>query len=269
MCTIGVLRLGDDDYLLFKNKDFVRQHFDDRIVIEDNLFGAKGVTTWAGTDPDQDVFSGFSIGANASGLLCCDSNVRTLPDHSNYDDLVEVALREGTDVSSAVAAVRSAVESGPYLWANLMMIDKDRSVSVEVKGSHAEVVPLVGPTARANHHEVLGANAEDDDTMTSLNRFKAAQRRVEAANTIEDIFELQRSHDDVTTGVCNHSLYQTVYSYVLRHRSGETSIYVNQGHPCESPAPEGMLLPIGGNWSVAGEGTFRAAYPSSHSLEMR
>lgn len=268
MCTTGVIRLGEDDYLLFKNKDFVRDRFEDRLVIDEEVFGAQGVTTWAGTDPDTDVFSGLSIGANASGLLCCDSNVRTLPEHSNYDDLVEIALREGTDVPSAVAAVRTAVHSRPYLWANLIMIDKGQSASVEIKSSHAEVVPLNGPTARSNHHVVLGANADDDDTITSQRRLESAQRRVESASTLDDVFELQRSHDDGTTGVCNHSLYQTVYSYVLRRRNGQTTIYVTQGHPCEGAGPEELVLPIGRAWSVGGEGEFRAAYPSRRSMKM-
>lgn len=268
MCTIGVLRLGEDDYLLFKNKDFVRDQFDDRITVESALFGAQGVVTWAGTDPENDVFSGMSIGANAAGLLCADSNVRTVPDHSNYDDLVEIALQEGDDVPSAVAAVEDAVATRPYLWANLLLIDGREAASVEVKSSHAEVVRLDGPTARANHHVVLGANEDDDDTITSVNRFESAQRRIESAKTIEDIFALQRSHDDGDTGVCNHSLYQTVYSYLLRRKEGETSLYISKGHPCTSPYPEPLTLPIGRRWSVSGEGEFRAAYPSSRSLQM-
>ena len=60
-------------HLLFKNKDFGRTHFDDRLVTEPGVFGVQGVTTWAGTDPDLDQFSGFSIGANEHGLQCCDS----------------------------------------------------------------------------------------------------------------------------------------------------------------------------------------------------
>ncbi len=75
MCTVGVLRVGAGDYLLFKNKDFVRTHFDDRLVVESEVFGVRGVSTWAGTDPERDEFSGFSIGANSAGLLCCDANV--------------------------------------------------------------------------------------------------------------------------------------------------------------------------------------------------
>lgn len=268
MCTIGVLRLSDDDYLLFKNKDFVRSHFDDRITVEPEVFGANGVTTWAGTHPDSDVFSGFSIGANARGLLCCDSNVRTVENHANYDDLVEIALREGTDVASAIEAVRSAVASRPYLWANLIMIDSSEAASVEVRSSVVEVVPLREPTARANHHVVMGANPEDDDTVTSENRYQSAQSRIRSASSIDDVFSLQRSHDQGDTGVCNHSLYQTVYSYVLRHRDSQTSLYLSQGHPCQSPVPEELVLPIGRRWSITNEAGFRAAYPSTRSLQM-
>ena len=134
MCTTGVLRIGEGDYLLFKNKDFGRAHFDDRLVTEPGVFGVRGVSTWAGTNPDLDEFSGFSIGANEHGLLCCDSNVRTLAGHANYDELTETALREGRDVGSAVAAVRAAVAARPYLWANLIMIDSESAAAVEVRG---------------------------------------------------------------------------------------------------------------------------------------
>lgn len=268
MCTIGVLRLGDDDYLLFKNKDFVRSHFDDRLVLEPEVFGAMGVTTWAATDPDSDNLSGFSIGANASGLLCCDSNVRTLDRHENYDDLVEIALRAGSSIGSAIDAVRAAVEDRPYMWANLIMIDGAEAASVEVRSNQVEVVPLDGPTARANHHVVMRANREDDDTTTSEDRYGSAQRQIESVSTVDDVFALQRSHDHGDTGVCNHSLYQTVYSYVLRRRDGQTSLYVSQGRPCESPVPEGLVLPIGSLWSISNEAEFRAAYPSARSLQM-
>ena len=144
MCTTGVLRIGDGDYLLFKNKDFGRTHFDDRLVTEQSVFGVQGVTTWAGTDPDLDQFSGFSIGANEHGLLCCDSNVRTLDGHANYDELTEIALREGRDVDSAVTAVQEAVESKPYLWANLIMIDSAGAAAVEVRSDRVEATALTG-----------------------------------------------------------------------------------------------------------------------------
>ena len=41
MCTTGVLRLGPNDYLLFKNKDFGRGHFDDRVVLDRDVFGVE------------------------------------------------------------------------------------------------------------------------------------------------------------------------------------------------------------------------------------
>ena len=69
MCTTGVLRIGDGDYLLFKNKDFGRTHFDDRLVTEPSVFGVQGVTTWAGTDPDLDQFSGSRSVPTSTG--CC------------------------------------------------------------------------------------------------------------------------------------------------------------------------------------------------------
>jgi len=265
MCTTGVTRISDDEYVLFKNKDFGRDHFDDRIVVEPEVFGVEGITTWAGADPDLDQFSGFSVGANAAGLLCCDSNVRTLADHANYDDLVEIALRRGSDVPSAVDAIRAATRRTPYLWGNLVMIDAARSVSVEVKSSQIEVVPLQPPAARSNHHVVLGANPTDDDTVTSENRRRAAQVRLEESNAIEGILALQAAHDDGETGICNHGLHRTVYSYLLVKRPGATTLHVSQGRPCESPPRVELTLPLGDRWSAQAVDGFRAAYPSTRS----
>ena len=265
MCTTGVLRLGAGDYLLFKNKDFGRTHFDDRLVTEPSVFGVRGVTTWAGTDPDLDEFSGFSIGANQHGLLCCDSNVRTLEGHANYDELTEVALRRGTDVDSAVAAVQEAVESKPYLWANLIMIDAAAAAAVEVRGDRVEATALAGPTARSNHHVELKPHPDDDDTVTTQRRLASAQRRLGQAGGIDDIFILQRSHDDGDTGICNHHGYRTVYSYVLRHRGDTTALHVAQGQPCTNPDRVELTVPVGGGWSEAAAAKFRAAYPSAHA----
>ena len=268
MCTTGVLRIADDDYLLFKNKDFGRTHFDDRLVVEPGVFGVKGVTTWAGTDPDLDQFSGFSIGANEHGLLCCDSNVRTLDGHANYDELTEVALREGRDVGSGVAAVGAAVESRPYLWANLIMIDGSSAAAVEVRGDRIEAIELTAPTARSNHHIALEPHPDDDDTVTTQKRLAAAQRRLDEAAGIDDIFELQRSHDDGGTGICNHQGYRTVYSYVLRRRNSITALHVSQGQPCTDPERIEMTVPLGNNWSKAATAKFRAAYPSAHARQI-
>lgn len=266
MCTTGVLRIGDGDYLLFKNKDFGRTHFDDRLVTEPGVFGVEGVTTWAGTDPDLDQFSGFSIGANEHGLLCCDSNVRTLDGHANYDDLTEIALREGRDVDSAVAAVQEAVGSKPYLWANLIMIDAAAAAAVEVRGDRTEVTALAGPAARSNHHIALKPHPDDDDTVTTQRRLASARRRLEQAVGIDDIFALQRSHDDGDTGICNHHGYRTVYSYVLRHRAGSTSLHVAQGQPCTEPEVVELTLPLGARWSAGAASDLRGSYPSAQAV---
>ena len=265
MCTTGVLRIGDGDYLLFKNKDFGRTHFDDRLVTEPGVFGVRGVSTWAGTDPCLDQFSGFSIGANEHGLLCCDSNVRTLQGHANYDELTEIALRRGTDIDSAVAAVVEAVESRPYLWANLIMIDGSGAAAVEVRGDRTEVTELDGPTARSNHHVALEPHPDDDDTVTTQRRLAAAQRRLDDASGIDDVFELQHSHDDGDTGICNHQGYRTVYSYVLRHKDGATALHVAQGQPCTYPERVELDLPLGEQWSPHSVDRFRASYPSAHA----
>ena len=123
MCTTGVLRLADGTHVLFKNKDFGRRHLDDRLIVERDVFGVLGMTTWAGVDPSLDEFSGLSIGANRHGLLCCDSNVLTKDGLENYDVMTEVALREGTDVRSAAAAVERACARRETSWGNLVMID--------------------------------------------------------------------------------------------------------------------------------------------------
>ena len=267
MCTTGVLRIGDDDYLLFKNKDFGRPHFDDRLVTEPSVFGVQGVTTWAGTDPDLDQFSGFSIGANEHGLLCCDSNVRTLDGHANYDELTEIALREGRDVDSAVAAVQDAVESKPYLWANLIMVDGSGAAAVEVRSDRVEATALTGPTARSNHHVVLEPHPDDDDTVTTQKRLASAQRRLDEAGGIDSILALQRSHDDGDTGICNHRGYRTVYSYVLRRKGGTTALHVAQGQPCTEPELVELTVPLGARWSAEAAGDFRSSYPSAQALD--
>jgi hypothetical protein len=260
-----MLRLSEDDYILFKNKDFGRAHFDDRIVVESDVFGVEGITTWADSAAELDRFSGFSIGANEHGLLCCDSNVRTLEDHASYDDLVEVALRQGTDVASAVQAVRRAVATRPYLWGNLMMMDSSSQAALEVRGQQVVVLQSDGPAARTNHHAQLGVHPEDDDRTTTEKRLVSAQRYVEAATSLGDVLALLGSHDDGDTGICNHALYQTVYSYILHHHIGTTTLYVSQGRPCVKPLRYKLALPLGERWSAAAEVRFRASYPSEHS----
>ena len=265
MCTTGFLRLGPDDYVLFKNKDFGRAGFEDRIVLERDVFGVEGVTTWAGDDPALDRFSGFSIGANSSGLLVCDSNVRTLDGHANYDDLVEIALRRGVDAASGAAAVQEAAAARPYLWGNLLLIDGRDQAAVEVRGRRTAVLRPTGPTARTNHHVEMGVHPADDDTVTTQDRLASAQRRLDRAGSMEDVFALLRSHDQGDTGVCNHALYTTVYSYMLRRTAGVTTLFVSRGRPCgEQPRIE-LELPLHPAWSPETADAFLSAYPSERA----
>ncbi len=262
MCTTGALRT-DTGYFLFKNKDFGRVRFEDRLVIEEDVFGIAGVKTWAGTDPDLDRFSGFSLGANRHGLLCCDSNVRTVPG-LNYDRLTEIALREGTDVRSGVAVVERAMKRGPYVWGNLVLIDQSGLATVEVRGQQLKAT--FHPTdrvARSNHHVELGATSEDDDTVTTGPRLRSTSRRLRDARRLSDIFELQESHDQGDSGICNHSSYNTVYSYVFESAGASIFLHVTQGKPCQNPERKALRLPLGADWSPEAVLALQDAYPSS------
>lgn len=265
MCTIGVVRFGDGSYALFKNKDFGRPSFDDQIVLEPSVFGVAGLATWAGDDPLLDEFSGFSIGANAHGLLCCDANVKTVPGHANYDDLVEIALRSGSDFVGAVEAVADAVGRQPYHWGNLVLIDGDLTGAIEVRGDRIEVVVNDGSTIRTNHHVALGATDSDDNTTTSQPRLATARRMIDDADSVDDLYGLMRSHGDGTGSVCAHGAHQTVYSYVLHHNRDGVALSVTQGSPCESAPQMVLALPIGESWSVLGADDFRKAYSSARS----
>jgi hypothetical protein len=263
MCTTGVRRWADGTYVLFKNKDFGRRHLDDRIRLDAEVFGVQGMTTWAGDDPAADRFSGFSIGANRHGLLCCDSNVVTLDGHVNYDVMTEIALTEGTDVASATAAVEAACRRSPVSWGNLILIDAESAASVELRGETALVVPLDGPTARSNHHVHLGHHELQEDTATTELRRDAAQRRLEVAEGLVDVFALQSAHDDGDTGVCNHSDLTTVYSYALVGDGSGVTLHVTQGAPCSAATRHTLGLPLGERFSEPARRDFLAAYPSA------
>ena len=106
---------------------------------------------------------------------------------------------------------------------------------------------------------------EDDDTVTTEKRLAAAERRLDDATSIDDVFALQRSHDDGRTGICNHQGYRTVYSYVLRHREGATTLHASQGQPCTDPPRVELTVPVGNHWSPDSAAHFRASYPSAHA----
>jgi len=135
-----------------RTKDFGRHHFNDRLTLSRDVFDVTGISTWAGSDPSTDRFSGFSNRANRHGLFCADSNVREEPeDGTNYDVLTEIALNEGFDVDSAVDALKKALRTGPYWCANLIMIDPFTIAVVEVRSDDLFVTRETNQATRTNH----------------------------------------------------------------------------------------------------------------------
>jgi hypothetical protein len=285
MCTTGVRHFADGSYVLFKNKDFGRAHLDDRVWLDDDVFGVLGMTTW-NENGGGDRYSGFSIGANRHGVLCCDSNVATLDDHVNYDEMTEVALRHGTDVGAAVDAVVAACERAPVSWANLVLIDATSAAALEIRGHTVHVEWLDGPTARSNHHIELGhielghielghielghiepgPHDVGQHSVTSLARLESAQRRLAAADGVDDVIELLRSHDDGDgSGVCNHRDLTTVYSYLLHVHGGVCDLHVTQGQPCRSDRKAVVTVPFGEHASADRVAAFVREYPSCHA----
>jgi hypothetical protein len=232
MCTTGakVLHPGRE-FILFKNRDFTRTHFDDAISLNDGAFGVRGLETWDG-DGTSDRFSGFSIGFNAH-LACCDSNVRTVPGGENYDKLVQAVVENCASIEEAVECVRELVGSRLFCWANLLIASPQGVAAVEVRDHQVEIARHPLQIARANHHVCLGATAEDDDTTTTADRYHAVHTGLDTVQSLDDAFALLRQHQPgAAHGICNHSVYHTVYSYLVHWQDGATTFYVHQGKPC-------------------------------------
>ena len=258
--------MSGGDYLLFKNKDFGRMEFDDRVVVSQEVFGIRGTTSWAGEDSQGDEFSGFSIGANKHGLFCADSNVREEPSRGvNYDVLTEIALSEGVDVATAVEALRRALSAESFWCANLMLVDSSVVAVVEIRGTELHCSLEPGFATRTNHHVHFGVTATDDDLVTSADRLNWSYRRLSKAEGLSDVLELQRSHDGGESGICNHSSYETVYSYVLMSGDDGIRLLVTQGHPCGEGPTRDLIVPLGRAWSREAAAEFRTAFPSAAS----
>ena len=116
--------------------------------------------------------------------------------------------------------------------------------------------------ARSNHHVELGATTEDDDTVTTVPRLRSAAHRLRDARQLSDIFELQESHDDGDSGICNHTSYDTVYSYVFERRGRSATLHVTQSKPCHKPERLALRLPLGSEWSPAAVTALWDAYPT-------
>jgi hypothetical protein len=259
MCTTGakILRSGKE-FVLFKNRDFRRGHFDDQLSLTDDTFGVLGLETWDGDDSDKDRFSGFSIGFNEL-LACCDSNVRTVEGGDNYDKFVQGVVKNCATIDKAIQQVRQMSQEHLYCWANMIVATPDGVAALEIRGHHVEVErnPLL--VARANHHVCLGATPEDDDTRTTNFRFETAFAGLRDVKRIEDVFAILGTHHPADGyGVCNHGLYETVYSYVIHWNEGETTFYVHQGHPCAGG--DYVKIPV-----ALGQPNDLSFYPSRHA----
>src|SRR5690606_8450499 len=121
-----------------------------------------------------------------------------------------------TTIDEATAIVDRLVRERDYCWANMLVATADGVAAIEVRDRQIIVDHHPRQVVRANHHICLGANAADDDTETTPVRYRLALRGIEAAQSLNDIFALTRTHaDGLNWGICNHGGMETVYSYVV------------------------------------------------------
>ena len=257
MCTIGALHLDDDEVLLFKNKDFAQTRFSDRVLLDADVFGPRGLETFAADGSVESVFSGLSIGANRHGLLACVNNVLITDEHHrNYDRLVETALREAKDVDQAIAAITDAVASQPYWWGNVILGDGEQLAALEVRGQEIRIERARSWIFRTNHQPLFGETASPEDLPCSATRFVSAQTRIGDVRSVEDLKAMLASHDDGETGICNHGVpLTTVYSYILQRKAGALTLHVANGLPCAADWTE-LPLPLGSSWTVERAASF-------------
>jgi hypothetical protein len=111
-----------------------------------------------------------------------------------------------------------------------------------------------------------GITPADQDTITSRPRLLSSADRLAKAECLEDILSLQSSHDQGNTGICSHSAYPTVYSYLLHRQPDEIRLLVSQGQPCRTVKRHDLRLPLGDHWSPRGEAELRGGYPSKAAV---
>jgi len=234
-CTIGakILSLGSE-FLLFKNKDFRRKDFDDRLVIRRELFAVRGARSWDEKSVDVDFFSGFSIGVNSSGLACCDSNVEMKPGAKNYDILTQEIVEKCRSVDDAVDVVEKAFLGQRYSWGNIVVATKNEVAAFQV----ADCVKVFRDsiqTVRTNHHIEHGRRPILYNKSTgSIERYEVAKRLLEKVEDVDGVFEMLRSHEHglSTFSICSHGRFNTIYGYVVHFKNDRVVFYVCRGNPC-------------------------------------
>lgn len=246
-----MLRHGEE-FVLFKNRDFKRAHFDDLVRLTVREFGVLGLETWDSDDPSKDRFSGFSVGFNAH-LTCCDSNVRGIPGGENYDKLVQAVVENCATIDEAIRLVRGLVGERTFSWCNMLVATPGGAAALEVRDHRVEVERSPVFVARANHHVCLGVTPDDEDTMTTLHRFDLAYNGLETVQRLDEVVSLLRLLPPMTHRT--DGPFTTVYSYVVHWNEGVTTLYALQGHPCDGG--EYVRLPI-----AFGRANDLSAYPS-------
>ena len=142
-------------------------------------------------------------------------------------------MREAGTVGQACDVVADRARSGRYNWSNILIVEPNGVGVVEIADTPASVAdPRL--IARANCHLL---HADDRDRTKSMTRRDRAIRLLSDANCVEDIMRLCRSHEGESEGTsfCAHGRGgrgNTVYSYILRWREGELTLWVRQGRAC-------------------------------------
>jgi len=234
-CTIGAKIISPgNEFLLFKNKDFGRQNFNDQLVIRDGVFAIAGTESWSDKSANSDVFSGFSIAVNSSGLACCDSNVRMKPGAINYDILTKKIAEECSTIDDAVDVVEKAVHAQRCSWGNIVVATKNEVAAFQVT-NHLKVFRHSTQTVRANHHIREGRRPiVYDGAVGTVKRYEVARRLLGKIENIHGVFSLLRSHEYGinSSSICSHGRLNTVYGYVVHIKNNEVSFHVCRGNPC-------------------------------------
>ncbi len=240
MCTIGGIHIAQDEYILFKNKDFSRSSFEDRIISNQNIWGPEGLETFAEDPKIDDVYSGFSIGANKYGLFAADAHVNITSDKANnYDILVQIALEQGKDIETALTALQSYTKQNESWWGNIVLVDASGAVALEVRGKTLRIERSTSKIHRTNHQHLHGPdNGLENNNSSSYGRFEWARNHLEDAKSIIDLKKMLASHNTklsngTPTGICNHTYSQTVCSYLLHYKAGKIILHHLTGFPCQ------------------------------------
>lgn len=246
-CTIGAEVFSPGrEFVLFKNKDFPRKHFTDRLVIEDEVFGVRGLHLPPGGPVGADQFSGFSIGANRAGVCACNSHVRSVEGGANYDELTEAAVRGTTTVAEAIAAVLAAAETGQWNWANIIVAALDGLGVVEIAHDRPTQVRPDRIT-RANGHLLPHRQRP---VATPCARARTIASLIRQATSLAQVMAACRWHHPQGSDydICAHDRGgggNTVDSYIMHWREGQLTLYVHQGQPCRGEyTPIALHFPL-------------------------